>query len=358
MFRSANRKLKFEPEGGMKVVARGYVSIYNRSGLYQLYVKDLQPEGVGSLHLAFKQLKKKLRAEGLFAEEHKKSLPTLPSCVGVVTSASGAALRDIINVGQRRFPQLEFIVIPTRVQGEGAAEDIAAAIRRANRCGRIDVLIVGRGGGSLEDLWAFNEEPVARAVFDSRLPVVAAVGHETDFTMAGFTADVRAPTPSAAAELVVPDQKVLAEQLRNLQSRLQNALVAEAREYREKLKQLTSKRIFARPFEIIRQQGQFVDELHSSLLRAAQQQLQQCQSRWRLAAEKLNALSPLGVLARGYAVCQDDEGRIIKNADDVQVGDRVSVWLSEGFLGCEIERKDEERVLSSADGAADLEGVQ
>jgi len=364
MFRSANQRLKFTPEAGLKVLARGYVSVYERTGSYQLYVQDLQPDGLGALHLAFEQLKERLAAEGLFDDEHKRRLPFLPRRIGIVTSPTGAAVRDIINVSRRRYPNIELVVVPARVQGVGASEEIAAAIKRANEYGRFDVLIVGRGGGSLEDLWPFNEEVVARAIFESEVPVVSAVGHETDFTIADFVADLRAPTPSAAAELVVPDRQALADRARTARERLKKALLREAQLLRDRVNRVCSSRVFVRPQRVIQEQRQYTDDLARRLQSSLRERLLGARARWRVSAEKLNALSPLAVLTRGYSICRADNGATIRSSSAVAVGDMVDVWLAEGCLKCSVRDTDgsarlnmPRRCQDSGRTACDKQGV-
>lgn len=323
MFQGANRGLRFRPESGMRVFAHGYVGVYRSGGEYQLYVDFMEPAGLGALFLAFQQLKAKLEAQGLFDPALKRSLPRFPKCIAVATSPTGAAIRDIITVARRRWPAVHIVVIPTLVQGDGAPASIVAAIERANAASGaegivdIDALIVGRGGGSAEELWAFNDETVARAIRSSRIPVVSAVGHETDFTIADFAADVRAATPSAAAELVVPDMGVYLRQLDTLQTRL-------ARSVRR----------------LLDQRKQRMDELGRWLTQRIQVKLRTSRDRVQRLSGVLSALDPEAVLGRGYAICRGPDGSILKDSQNVQTGDAVRVKLGRGAIGCEVRERE------------------
>ncbi len=319
MFQGANRGLRFRPESGMRVFAHGYVGVYRSGGEYQLYIDFMEPAGLGGLFLAFQQLKAKLEAEGLFDPALKRPLPRFPRRIAVATSPTGAAIRDIITVARRRWPAVHIVVIPTLVQGDGAPASIVSSIEQANALAEaggdhgIDVLIVGRGGGSAEELWAFNDETVARAIRASRIPVVSAVGHETDFTIADFAADVRAATPSAAAELVVPDIAVYLRQLEVERARL-------ARSVRR----------------LIDQRRQRADELRRWLVQKTQTKLRASRDRVQRLAGVLSALDPQAVLSRGYAICRGPDGAILKDSQDVRTGDAVSVRLGRGAIGCEV----------------------
>ncbi|GAW94185.1 exodeoxyribonuclease VII large subunit [Calderihabitans maritimus] len=343
MFRRQNSRLLFQPENGMKVLARGYVSLYERDGLYQLYVQELRADGLGDLHLAFEQLKKKLEAEGLFDSARKRAIPVLPSKIGIVTSTTGAALRDIISVITRRFPNVELIIAPALVQGEEAPAEIAAAIELLNRHGEAEVIIVGRGGGSLEELWAFNTEPVARAIYASRIPVISAVGHQTDFTIADFVADCRAPTPSAAAEMVVPVKEEIRRNLNASFERLRQALQRKLEWGRNRLENLQGRPVMQRPETLLNEARQAVDLWEKELHRQMELRLgERVQVLQRLAGQ-LNSLSPLAVLERGYAFCREvDSGKIINNSDQVEVGGLVEVTLRRGVLHCRVEEKKED----------------
>ncbi|CAB1247078.1 exodeoxyribonuclease VII (large subunit) [Ruminococcaceae bacterium BL-6] len=313
MFAQQARRLKFRPGDGMRVIARGRVSVYEQSGQYQLYVQDMQPDGLGALNLAFEQLKKRLAAEGLFDPERKKSLPKFPQSVGVVTSPTGAAVQDIRQILGRRYPLAQVVLCPVLVQGEGAAEQIAEAIRRFNRLRCADVLIVGRGGGSIEDLWAFNEEIVARAVAESEIPVISAVGHETDYTICDFAADLRAPTPSAAAELAVPDVRELLSSVSSAGIRMKQALSLDLRRMQ-------------------------TDRLVERMVRQMKREVETGKMMLSQKSAALDTLSPLRVLERGYAVALDPKGAALKNAADAVPGEPLTLLLSRGKLACRVEK--------------------
>jgi exodeoxyribonuclease VII large subunit len=342
MFRSRADRVTFPPANGLRVLARGYVSVYQRDGAYQLYVQELLPDGVGALYAAFLQLKEKLEAEGLFAAEHKRPLPFLPRKVGVVTSSNGAAWHDLFTVMRRRYPGLPLVLAPAAVQGREAPAEIVAAIGRLNRRKDIDLLIVGRGGGSLEELWPFNTEEVARAIYRSRIPVISAVGHETDFTIADLAADLRAPTPSAAAELAVPQLAELQQQLRMRQERILLAL----QRYRQRLGQEVEADGAGRLEELLRRglltRREALRQLQARLTLQAQGAGQAAKSRLMLSSGKLQALSPLAILQRGYAVCRDAAGRLIRERAAVRQGDQVNVLLSDGSLDCLVQEVKEE----------------
>lgn len=329
MFAGNASRLRFEPENGMKVLVFGTVSLFPRDGSYQLYINDMQPDGIGSLNVAFEQLKKKLSAEGLFSEEHKKPIPKFPQRVGVVTSATGAAVQDIFNVLGRRFPVATVVLRPCKVQGDGAAEDIAAAIKEFNELNAADVLIVGRGGGSIEDLWAFNEEVVARAVFASKIPVISAVGHETDYTICDFVADLRAPTPSAAAECAVPDALELKARLIYCRQRLFSLAKNVVDSERNKLTVIENSGALRDPVVKLNDNRRELLYLNEKLMSLVVNSLQADKSKLSACAGKLDALSPLSVIARGYAIAKKDE-KIISRAEDVNVGDRVTVTVADG----------------------------
>ncbi|PZN13483.1 MAG: exodeoxyribonuclease VII large subunit [Bacillota bacterium] len=337
MFRSAARGLRFEPGDGMTVIAGGRIGVYEAGGQYQLYVEFLEPDGIGALYLAFEQLKERLRREGLFDPARKRPLPRLPRRVGVVTSADGAALRDIIRVASRRNPRVHLVVAPVPVQGEEAAPAIAAAIRRFGRFGGVDVLIVGRGGGSWEDLWPFNEEVVVRAVAESPIPVVSAVGHETDFTLCDLAADVRAPTPSAAAEMVIPDWYELRDRLADLRQRLERAIYLRVRMARDRVERLAASRGMFYLRDRVLQHRQRLDMLLHDLVTVARRRVEDRRQQLRALTGQLEALSPLAVLARGYSIARDARGHVVKDARDVAPGEPVEVWLHRGRLLCRVE---------------------
>lgn len=336
MFKSANMRLKFMPENSMSVIIKGRVAVFERDGQYQLYIDDMIPDGTGALSLAFEQLKKKLAAEGLFDSEKKKPIPAYPERVGVVTSPTGAAIRDIINVISRRFPLAELILCPVAVQGELAAPQIKAAIELFNRKKAADVLIVGRGGGSVEELWAFNEETVARAVAASEIPIISAVGHETDYTICDFAADLRAPTPSAAAELAVPDSYQQREMLMNASRRMLSAAGDRIgyENARLELNKSALKRLS--PQNMIDNLRVRCDRASFSMDSAVDRAMAEKSNEFSSLCAKLEAMSPLKILARGYSVASKD-GRILTDAGAVSPGDIINLRLGKGELECEVK---------------------
>ena len=335
MFARYAERLRFLPEDGMRVIARGHVSVYEATGQYQLYVEDLQPDGVGALSLAFEQLKARLEKEGLFSR--KKPIPKFPKRVGVVTSPSGAAVHDIVTVLGRRYPAAEVVFCPVAVQGADAAPQIARAVERMNRLDCADVLIVGRGGGSLEDLWPFNEEIVARAVAASRIPVISAVGHETDFTICDFAADLRAPTPSAAAELAVPDRAELLEAVRDRRRRLRQAAEKALGDARGRVDVLAGSRGLKNPLERPELLRVKIDRLASALSGGMDQKAAACREWLSAAGGRLNDLSPLAVLSRGYAVACGADGRPVRGVEALRPGEPLLVKLDNGDVGCTVE---------------------
>lgn len=335
MFASANRRLKFMPENGMKVIVRGRVSVFERDGQYQLYIDDMQPDGLGALNLAFEQLKNRLAQEGLFDERFKKPIPYRCMRIGVVTSATGAVIQDIRNVISRRYPLAEIILAPVQVQGASAAPQIVDAIERFNSGDYADVLIVGRGGGSLEDLWAFNEEIVARAVFKSRIPIISAVGHETDFTICDFVADLRAPTPSAAAELAVPDIREDIAFVQTVVYECEATLLQRVNDEKERLEMIKERLRYRSPSMLIDQKIQTVDTLMTSALLSVQRKLDSETARLSSTAARLDALSPLKVMARGYSIVTKDE-KVVASSKALKKGDRITVGFSDGERKCEV----------------------
>ena len=335
MFASANRRLKFMPENGMKVIVRGRVSVFERDGQYQLYIDDMQPDGLGALNLAFEQLKNRLAQEGLFDERFKKPIPYRCMRIGVVTSATGAVIQDIRNVISRRYPLAEIILAPVQVQGASAAPQIADAIERFNSGDYADVLIVGRGGGSLEDLWAFNEEIVARAVFKSHIPIISAVGHETDFTICDFVADLRAPTPSAAAELAVPDIREDIAFVQTVVYECEATLLQRVNDEKERLEMIKERLRYRSPSMLIDQKIQTVDTLMTSALLSVQRKLDSETARLSSTAARLDALSPLKVMARGYSIVTKDE-KVVASSKALKKGDRITVGFSDGERKCEV----------------------
>jgi|LSQX01.1.fsa_nt_gb exodeoxyribonuclease VII large subunit len=345
LFRGYAGRLRFRPENGLKVIVTAKATLYDRDGRFQLLVMDMTADGLGALYLAFEQLKQRLEAEGLFDPAHKRPLPLLPRAIGVVTSPAGAVIRDIIQVLGRRFPNFRLQLIPVPVQGEGAAAAIAAAIRRFNTLGSVDVLIVGRGGGSLEDLWPFNEESVARAVYASRIPVISAVGHETDFTICDFAADVRAPTPSAAAELAMPVRAEQETRISQLKDQLARALNRRLDQQKLRLDHLRQHRVFRQPLEQVDRRRQDIDRLTDALQRAMGGRADRAGHRLSVLCGKLDALSPLKVLARGYGVVRAvPSGRALLSTALVQRDDLVDVTLSDGTLRCAVQQITDRRI--------------
>ena len=336
MFRSAAAKLSFRPENGMKVIAGGRISVYERDGQYQMYIETMQPDGVGALHIAFEQLKEKLNAEGLFAAEHKKPLPRFPKRVGVITAQTGAAIRDILNILSRRFPYAEVILYPVLVQGENAAASIAGAIEYMDSKKLADVLIVGRGGGSIEDLWAFNEEIVARAIYACETPIVSAVGHEVDFTISDFVADLRAPTPSAAAELTVPVQSDIINTIEYKKAQLCGAVLNNIKKLRVELGHMTDKQPMRNPQLRINDERLGLDQSLRNLERAYKAVLKSKEKELAVRASRLDGLSPLGVLGRGFAVVKNGE-TILKSVKQAKSGDRLGVTLKDGEICAIVE---------------------
>lgn len=336
MFRSAAARLNFRPQNGMKVIAHGRVAVYERDGQYQLYIDDMQQEGQGDLYAAFEQLKKKLAAEGLFDPKHKKPLPKYPKKVGVVTAPTGAAIRDIINVLSRRFSYSDVVLYPVLVQGENSAASIVSAIEYFNATKLADVLIVGRGGGSIEDLWSFNEEIVARAIYDSRIPIVSAVGHEIDFTISDFVADLRAPTPSAAAELVVPSQVELNEKFNNVYRMLYRQAMQVIERGRMRVERCSDRPVFKNPVSKINDERQYLDSLSHMFETACKAALRTKRQELAEAAAKLNGLSPLGTLGRGYSLIKDDSGRVVRSVSQVNSGDMINVTVADGDFSARV----------------------
>ncbi len=336
MFRSEAQKLDFIPEDGMKVIVHGRLSVFPRDGVYQIYVDDIQPDGVGALYYAFEQLKKKLEEEGLFEPSRKRAVPRFPKKIGIVTSPTGAALRDMINILGRRWPLAEVYIYPAQVQGAAAPGQISAGIRYFNERMEVDTLIIGRGGGSLEDLWAFNNENLARAVAASSIPVISAVGHETDFTICDFAADLRAPTPSAAAELAVPDISEFKARINMLHGRVTASLPRLVSERRKTLARLASSRILTNPKTLTDNPRIELDGLSERLAVAQERRIATLLERVSLTAARLEALSPLSVLARGYAVLTDRGGGMVSEATQIAVGERVNIRLKKGSVDAEI----------------------
>jgi exodeoxyribonuclease VII large subunit len=384
-FKQQQRGIKLRPEDGLLMTVRGSISVYETRGEYQIYVESLEPVGRGALQLAFEQLKKRLEAEGLFDTARKKPLPLLPSRIGIVTSPKGAAVRDVVRILKRRFPNVHLTVYPVRVQGEGSAEEIVKALKFFNAKKMVDVLILARGGGSMEDLWSFNEEIVARAIFASEIPVISGVGHETDFTIADFVADVRASTPSAAAELVVQTRREFDKNIADLRETLASLIRYRILEFSRHVHELSARRGFRRPLDLLRQQRQRADEMTSRLALGLRARLQQSRARftaahlriasfdlrvniaafrlrlekriadlghhadrhlrskrdrWQRLTVQLQERSPLKVLERGYAIATDANGLVLREARQVALGDSITIQLHRGRLTSEVKKKE------------------
>lgn len=342
MFRDRNALLKFALEDGMSVIVRGHISVYEKRGKYQLYVEEIQEAGIGALYLAFEQLKKKLKEEGLFDEVYKKPIPSFPRRIGIITSPTGAAIRDMLNITKRRFPHVHILLAPVAVQGEEAAPQIVNAIQLMNRYSaereKIEVLIAGRGGGSIEELWAFNEEAVARAIFASDIPVISAVGHETDFTIADFVADRRAATPSEAAELAVPDKREIEKNLSSLELRMRQNVFKAIEYHRKRLESIEKSILFRKPTERINQYRQTVDGIKESIFAEITHLVALHRKSLQGLTGKLDALSPLAILERGYSICLKEE-RVVRSVEDISVGDALKILLTDGEAISEVKEK-------------------
>ena len=332
MFKASAARLRFRPENGMKVIAMGRITVYPRDGAFQLYCSAMSMDGVGDLYAAFEQLKAKLAAQGLFAPEHKKPLPPFPGTIGIVTSSAGAAIHDMLRILNKRYPLTRVRLFPVRVQGAEAPGEIAAAIRYANHYRLADLLIVGRGGGSIEDLWAFNDERVAYAIYESRIPIISAVGHEPDVTISDYVADLRAATPSNAAELAVPDQAALLQNMDAAASAMASALAGRLRHARQRLAVLSQSTALISPTGYLEQRGKNLEHLKTRLIAAQTQQLQHKRQRFIAATSKLDAMSPLKVLSRGYSIVNADNGNILRSVYQTAPGGKIRVTLSDGSL--------------------------
>ncbi|WP_160721580.1 exodeoxyribonuclease VII large subunit [Bacillus sp. USDA818B3_A] len=382
MFAGQSRFMKFSPENGMNVIVKGEVSVYEPSGQYQIYIREMQPDGIGELYLAYEQLKQRLEAEGLFAPETKKTIPLFPKTIGVITSPTGAAIRDVITTIKRRFPIANILVFPALVQGENAAPSIAKAIEMANNTEGVEVLIVGRGGGSIEELWAFNEELTARAIFSSKIPIISAVGHETDFTIADFVADLRAPTPTGAAELAVPHIEELAERILQRQTRLIRVMSGKFKFEKERLNRVQKSYAFRYPHRLYEQKLEQVDRLTERLIRGTsrlsevkkgqheilskrllrnhpeeslleakkvfertQKDLERTlkqiyvkkQTEFDRILSTLQALSPLKIMERGYSLAYTEDNQLVKSVRQVKENEQVQIHLTDGSLFCNVE---------------------
>ncbi len=340
-FRRENARCPFKPADGMEVFAHGSISLYEPDGVYQLYVQELEPAGMGSLYLAFEQLKKKLEMEGLFNQQHKKSIPGMPRKIGVVTSPTGAALQDMLATFKKRYPHVEILVVESLVQGAGAADDLVKAMYLLNQRDDIDLIIIARGGGSLEDLWPFNEEIVARAIFKSRLPVISAIGHETDYTIADFTADLRAATPTAAAVAAVPDINEVEKSLKQLQDRATQAVQRIMEKEKQRLDSIVSEKFFALPAKRIKLQGQQLNLLQNNLKREIVRLLQIKGIELNSRIDRLEGYSPLKVMSRGYCYCRDENGNIIRSVKEVKVNQLLKLNFRDGKATCRTEKIEE-----------------
>lgn len=337
MFRSAAQRLRFKPDSGMQVLLGGNVSVFERDGAYQLYCEEMEPAGVGALHLQYEQLKARLQAEGLFDQARKRPLPVLPRRVALITAPTGAAVRDMITVSRRRFPNLHLLLVPALVQGADAPASLIRGLELAGAAPGVDVIIIGRGGGSLEDLWAFNDEGLARAIRASAVPVVSAVGHETDFTIADFAADLRAPTPSAAAEIVVPARAELLAMVDSLKHRMVTVARRLIERKRLRVKGLAERPVLRRPQGRLLQDRQRLDDLVRRLGLASGRYTNKAHQRLAALAGRLDALSPLAVLSRGYCIARDAGGRVLKEAAATAPGEQVEIMLHKGQLRCRVE---------------------
>ena len=333
LFAGMNQHLKFDMSNGMEVIVSGSVTVYERSGQYQIIGQYVEPKGVGALQLAFEQLKNKLEKEGLFETQYKQAIPSMPRSIGVITSPTGAAIRDIVQVIRRRYALAHIVISPVRVQGEGATQEIAEAIEKCNEYGELDVLIIGRGGGSLEDLWAFNEELVARAIFASEIPVVSAVGHEIDFTIADFVSDLRVATPSAAAEMVAPNTLVLQEYLKNTRKALVSGIRLCLDDFKATVLMYQKHHVFRDKVNIVRQFSQRVDELSARMMRQINFNIENLKNILQRQSEKISILNPLNILSRGYSVTFDMEtGHVMKSISSVKEGCSLKTRVTDGYI--------------------------
>lgn len=341
MFKGNAMRLRFRPENGMKIIAMGKVSVFPRDGAYQLYCTAMAVDGVGDLHAAFEQLKRKLAAQGLFDQSHKKALPKYPETIGIITSSAGAAVHDMLRILRKRYPLSKVRLLPVRVQGVEAPGEIAAAIQYANYHDLADLLIVGRGGGSIEDLWAFNDERVAYAIYESRIPVISAVGHEPDVTISDYVADLRAATPSNAAELAVPDQDALRMNLDSMSAAMAAALTRQLKSARQHLNVLAQSPALRSPTGYLEQREKSLELLKNRLVTAQNQSITQKRQRYIAATSKLDAMSPLKVLTRGYSMVQTEDGTVLRSVEQVALGERIHISLSDGKLSATVMHKED-----------------
>lgn len=343
MFKGNAMRLRFRPENGMKVIAMGKVSVFPRDGAYQLYCSAMAMDGVGDLYAAFEQLKRKLDSQGLFDPVHKKPLPKFPGIIGIITSSAGAAVHDMLRILRKRYPLSQVRLLPVRVQGAEAPGEIAAAIRYANYWKLADLLIVGRGGGSIEDLWAFNDERVAYAIYESEIPVISAVGHEPDVTISDFVADLRAATPSNAAELAVPDQDTLRQNLDAMASSMATALHRQLKAAQQHLQVLSNSQVLQSPTGYIEQREKNLEVLKNRMVTAQKQNIIRKQSRYIASVSKLDAMSPLKVLTRGYSMAQTEKREVLRSISQVELGERIQLYLSDGSLSATVMKKEESK---------------
>ena len=343
MFKGNAMRLRFKPENGMKVIAMGRVSVYPRDGAYQLYVTAMAMDGIGDLYAAFEALKKKLNTQGLFDPAHKKPIPKYPGTIGIVTSSAGAAVHDMLRILNHRYPLTQVKLLPVRVQGTEAPGEIAAAIRYANHYQLADLLIVGRGGGSIEDLWAFNDELVAHAIYESRIPVISAVGHEPDVTIADYVADLRAATPSNGAELAVPDREALQETLDSMSSAMATILSRQIKSAAQHLQVLSQSPSLRSPTGYLEQKGKELELLKNRLIASQNQCIHRNNQRYIACVSKLDAMSPLKVLTRGYSMAQTQQGEVLKSVSQVELGEKIKVRLNDGQLYATVMEKEEAR---------------
>ena len=337
MFKFDAAKLNFRPENGMKVITKGRISVFPRDGQYQLYISDMIPDGVGALYVAFEQLKKKLEAEGLFDSIHKKPLPKFPKKIAVITSPTGAAVRDILRVLKSRFPMCEVLVCPVLVQGQDAPADICSMIEYVNEHNLADLIITGRGGGSIEDLWGFNDESVARAIFNSVIPVISAVGHEPDVTISDFVADVRAATPSNAAEIAVPEQNAVYRAIKDSEIRMLSAITSKLNVHKEMIKSISEKKVMRSPENFFQERRLTLDFLSEKLVNSTGRIISANKEVFTRLVASVDAMSPLKVISRGYSIATQDSGKIIKKVSDVSRGDKISIRVEDGSIGCVVE---------------------
>lgn len=340
MFRSYAQKVKFNIENGLKVIVRARVGVFESAGMYQLYVNTMQPEGMGALHLAFEQLKSKLLKEGLFDEAHKRPIPKFPKRIGIITSPTGAAVRDIINIATRRYNLASLILFPSLVQGEEAAGQLISGIDYFNITESVDVIIIGRGGGSIEDLWAFNDEYLARAIYNSKIPVISAVGHEIDFTICDFVADLRAPTPSAAAELATPNLADIVAKIDGFKSRSILAISSLIEEYKTRLEYISSSKVFKSPISMLEIPKLRLSGAKKGLISTFTRAVMTKRNDFSQKVAKINALNPLSILSRGFATVTSDEGKTIKSINDIEKNSKISIRFLDGSAQATIDSKE------------------